>query len=89
MRIMLFTTTTCPHCGPAKELLKNSCIENIEYITASENMDLVSEFEIRSVPTVVLSKCSGNQSFVGVDEIKKFIEMMEKDSSCGCGCGSH
>lgn len=89
MKIMLFTTNTCPHCEPAKELLKNSKVTGIEYINASENMELTKEFEIRSVPTLVVSKCSGNQHFVGVDEIKNFIKSMEDGTGCGCGCGTH
>lgn len=89
MRILLFTTESCSYCGPAKELIKNANIKDVEFVNAAENMELAREFGIRSVPTVVLSKCSGNQTFTGLDEIQNFIKLMTENSSCGCGCGNH
>ncbi|MGL4402628.1 MAG: glutaredoxin family protein [Fusobacteriaceae bacterium] len=86
MRIMLFTTPTCQYCAPAKELLQASGIEGIEYINAVENMELAKEFGIRSVPALIVSKCSGNQSFVGLDQIQSFIESTQGSAGCGCGC---
>ena len=52
MRKILFTTKSCPNCPPAKALLVN--FTDIEYLDAHENMDLVSEFGIRAVPTLVV-----------------------------------
>lgn len=86
MRILLFTTPTCQYCAPAKELLIASKIEGIEYINATENMDLAKEFKIRSVPALVISKCSGSETFVGIDQIQDFIEKNKNSSGCQCGC---
>lgn len=91
MKILLFTTNTCGYCGPAKELLAKSNIPDIEYINASENLALAREYGIRSVPSLVVSKCSGNETFIGIDEIQSFIDKMSKEEDCGCGCdcGGH
>ncbi|SKA08201.1 Glutaredoxin [Cetobacterium ceti] len=86
MKIMLFTTPTCQYCGPAKELVKN--IENIEILNAMENLDLAELYGIRSVPALVLEKCSGNEVLVGLEQITNFVENEENFSgNCGCNCG--
>ncbi|MGL5122622.1 MAG: glutaredoxin family protein [Fusobacteriaceae bacterium] len=85
MKIMLFTTPACSYCGPAKELLKTSGIQGVEYIDATENLELAETYGVRSVPCVILSKCSGNQSFVGLDKIQEFIEIMKEGKNCKCG----
>ncbi|MGL6064497.1 MAG: glutaredoxin family protein [Fusobacteriaceae bacterium] len=85
MKIILFTTPVCGYCGPAKELLEASGIQGIEYIDATKNTELAATYGIRSVPCVILSKCSGNQSFVGLDQIQEFVEMMKEAKGCGCG----
>lgn len=84
MRIMLFTTPTCQYCTPAKEAL--SAIPNVEVIDATQNMELAGEYGIRSVPTLIVAKCSGAQSFVGLDKILEFVEAMKGSTGCGCGC---
>lgn len=88
MKILFFTTPTCTYCGPAKELVKASGIEGIEYIDATENKELAKSYGIRSVPSLVLAKPDGNQSFVGIDQIQEFIEMNKKSENCSCNaCG--
>ncbi|MGL4534442.1 MAG: glutaredoxin domain-containing protein [Fusobacteriaceae bacterium] len=84
MRRILFTTPTCQYCAPAKEAL--SVIEGIEYIDATENLELAREFGVRSVPALVISKCSGNEVLVGLEEIQEYIELTKNSSGCGCGC---
>lgn len=83
MRIMLFTTPTCQYCAPAKDAL--STMPNVEIIDATENMELAVEFGIRSVPTLIVSKCSGTESFVGLDKILEFVKA-KQGTGCGCGC---
>lgn len=78
MRILLFTSQNCPHCPPAKELLMKSGIPNIEFINATENMNLVKEFKIRSVPTLVVLKDEKNESYTGSDAIEAFIKTVKK-----------
>lgn len=83
MKIMLFTTPTCQYCGPAKELLEASGTK-FDYIDATENMDLAKQYQIRSVPALIVSKCSGTQSYIGIDQIQAFIEATKNVSGCGC-----
>ncbi|WP_426711395.1 glutaredoxin domain-containing protein [Cetobacterium sp. SF1] len=86
MKLILFTTPTCQYCGPAKELLAD--FDNIEILNALENLDLAEMYGIRSVPSLVLEKCSGPQVLVGLDQISKFVdESSEHSGSCGCNCG--
>ncbi|MGL5088807.1 MAG: hypothetical protein ACRC6Z_05070 [Cetobacterium sp.] len=85
MRIMLFTTPTCQYCGPAKELV--AAVEGVEILNAIENEDLAVMYGIRSVPCLVVEKCSGTQSYVGLDQIAKFIDEKESSAGCGCSCG--
>ncbi|MBC2851218.1 thioredoxin family protein [Cetobacterium sp. 8H] len=86
MKIMLFTTPTCQYCGPAKELLADT--EGVEIINALENQDLAGMYGIRSVPSLVVEKCSGTNVFVGLDQIAKYIDESENTSGgCGCNCG--
>lgn len=83
MKIMLFTTPTCQYCAPAKELLEASGV-NFEYIDATQNMDLAKQYQIRSVPALIVSKCSGTQSYVGIDQIEAYIEASKGVTGCGC-----
>lgn len=87
MRLILFTTPTCQYCGPAKELLAD--IPEVEYINAVENMREAAKYGIRSVPALVIEKCSGVQTLTGLDQIAKFVDERESASShsCGCSCG--
>ena len=73
MRKILFTTKTCPNCPPAKDLLKP--FSDIEYLDAHENMDLVSEFSIRAVPSLVVVDDKDNSKlYIGIDDIKMYIQ---------------
>lgn len=85
MRIMLFTTPTCHYCGPAKEMLAE--VEGVEYIDATENMELAAEYGIRAVPTLIVAKCSGAYKFTGLEEIQEYIAGSKESSGCGCSCG--
>ncbi|MBC2855729.1 MAG: glutaredoxin domain-containing protein [Cetobacterium sp.] len=86
MKIMLFTTPTCQYCGPAKELLTD--VDGVEYIDATQNLDLAQMYGIRSVPALVVEKCSGAQVFTGLDQISQFVDNQANPSGgCGCSCG--
>ena len=71
-KLLLFTTSTCPNCKAAKMLLDK---EGIAYQTllASDNMELVSEYEIKQAPTLVAVGENGAVKYIGVSEIKKFM----------------
>ena len=72
MRKILFTTKSCPNCPPAKALLVN--FSDIEYLDAHENMDLVSEFGIRAVPTLVVEDNKNTKLYIGIDDIKIYLQ---------------
>lgn len=72
MRKILFTTSTCPNCPPAKALLAH--FTDIEHLDAHENMDLVSEFGIRAVPTLVVDDSKNAKIYIGLDDIKLYIQ---------------
>lgn len=71
MRKMLFTTKSCPNCPPAKALLE--AYEDIEILDAHDNMDLVSIFGIRAVPSLVVQDNENVKFYIGLDDIKKYI----------------
>ncbi len=71
MRKMLFTTKSCPNCPPAKALLGS--YEDIEILDAHDNMDLVSNFGIRAVPSLVIQDNENVKLYIGLDDIKKYI----------------
>jgi len=72
MRKILFTTKTCPNCPPAKTLL--SSFNDIEILDAHDYMDLVSEFGIRAVPTLVIKDDESTKIYIGLDDIKQYIQ---------------
>ena len=67
----LFTTKTCPHCGLAKELLKD-----MEYvlIDAEENMELTRKYGVMQAPTLVVSKDGNVKKYVNVSNITKYTQ---------------
>ena len=68
MRKILFTTKSCPNCPPAKALLVN--FTDIEYLDAHENMNLVSEFGIRAVPTLVVEDNKNTKLYLKKNRMK-------------------
>lgn len=71
MKKMLFTTKSCPNCPPAKTLL--SVYTDIEVLDAHDNMDLVSTFGIRAVPSLVIQDNESFKLYIGLEDIKKYI----------------
>lgn len=74
VRLMLFTTKTCPNCKLAKAVLDKAGIE-YEVIDAEEREDLVKKFDVRQAPTLVAVAGDGYQKFANASNIKKFVEM--------------
>lgn len=72
MRKILFTTKTCPNCPPAKDLL--APFKDIELLDAHDNMDLITEFGIRAVPTLVIDNENNTKIYIGLDDIKIYIQ---------------
>ncbi len=67
----LFTTKTCPNCGMAKELLKDT---SYVLIDAEENMELTQKYGVMQAPTLVISNGDNVKKFVNVSNITKYVE---------------
>jgi thioredoxin 1 len=77
MKYLYFTASWCGPCkmlGPIIERVKNSGI-NIQKIDVDTNNDLVSQFGIRNIPTVVLTDDSNKEytRITGVQAEQKYI----------------
>ena len=68
-QIILITTSTCPNCKQAVNILKNNDVNFIEY-DAMEHRDLVDKYKIKSCPTVI----DNSEVFVGLSDIIKHFE---------------
>ncbi len=71
--IYLFTTATCPNCKIATALLDKAGVGYIKLL-AEENAELVGEFGIRQAPTLIVVKGDAYDKYVGVSEIKGYIQ---------------
>ena len=71
--IYLFTTATCPNCKIATALLDKAGIGYIKLL-AEENAELATDFGIRQAPTLIVVNGDAYDKFVGVSEIKTYIQ---------------
>ena len=71
--IYLFTTATCPNCKIATALLDKAGVGYIKLL-AEENAELVADFGIRQAPTLIVVSGDAYDKFVGVSEIKTYIQ---------------
>lgn len=71
-----------PTCGPCKVLEKNLQESGIEYesidITKEENDELVTKYNIMSIPTLIKTGDNGdsifrNKGILSVEDIKKYF----------------
>ena len=69
----LFTSKTCPNCRIVKKLLDDA---NMTYsiVDAAERPDLVSDFDIRHVPTLIVPCETGLSSYRNVSEIHRYLD---------------
>ena len=67
----LFTTKTCPNCGMAKELLKDTAYVLID---AEENMELTRKYGVMQAPTLVITNGESVKKYVNVSNITKYAE---------------
>ena len=72
-RTILFTTSTCPNCKAAKLLLDKAGV-SYEVLLANENAELANKLEVKQAPTLITLAGDMYNKYVGVSEIKKFIE---------------
>jgi ribonucleoside-triphosphate reductase len=76
---ILFTTATCPNCKIAKKLLADAGIR-YRVVDASDEMDLAREFDVRSVPTLVVAGEGEAVSYVSALQIRQFVEARKREA---------
>ena len=69
---ILFTTATCPNCKIAVLMLEKAGV-TFEKLLANENAELAKSFGIMQAPTLVVSDGKDYKKYVGVSEIKGYI----------------
>lgn len=73
---ILITTSTCPNCKIARQLLSDSGFEHT-VIIASEDMELVKALDINQAPTLVIMTEDGEiQKIANVSNISKYLESL-------------
>jgi glutaredoxin len=83
MKLTVFSATYCPHCPPAKELVKqlaekysfNYEIIDLDQCSDPEKLKLAEELNIMAVPTIIYN--DSEIAFVGVprpEELEEYIK---------------
>ena len=67
----LFTTSTCPNCKIAKEMLEG---EDYQVIDAEKNPELVSRYGIMQAPTLVVIQGDQMKKYVNASNIQKYVD---------------
>ena len=67
----LFTTSTCPNCKIAKEMLEG---EEYQVIDAEKNPEMVSRFGIMQAPTLVVIQGDQMKKYVNASNIQKYVD---------------
>ena len=74
MKVLLFSTKTCPNCKMASVFLEKAGIP-YEKIYADEHIDLVEKYGIKQAPTLVVTDNGiETEKAVNLSNIKKYIE---------------
>lgn len=76
VKLEVYTSKTCPHCPKAKEAaekVKEKLGDQLDYqpLDVDENMDKVREYQIMSVPTIVID---GEVAFIGAPRTKELYQ---------------
>ncbi len=81
--VLLFTTSTCPKCSVAKNMLNEA---GITYTTvlAEEHPDLARKYSIMQAPSVVVTHGEDNKRVVGLSNIQLMLDSMEDDGLGEC-----
>ncbi|NLL63604.1 MAG: ribonucleoside triphosphate reductase [Ruminococcaceae bacterium] len=73
MKLLFFTSKTCPNCGVADKMLREADIL-FDKILAEENWDLVKEFNVTQTPTLVVQGKNGTKAYTNISSITKYVE---------------
>ena len=73
---ILFATPTCPNCKAAAMFLDKAGISYVKMM-ANENPDLVSQYDIKQAPTLVIIENGKIQKYANLSNIKAFTESVK------------
>lgn len=70
-QLLLFTTSTCPNCRIAKQML-----DGVDYrlVDAERQPELAQKYGIMQAPTLVVQKDGTVQKYVNASNIQRFVE---------------
>ena len=68
---LLFTTSTCPNCRIAKQMLEG---EEFKIIDAEEHPDLAQKYGIMQAPTLVVVSQGEATKYVNASNIQRYVE---------------
>ena len=72
-RMMLVTTKSCPNCVMAKTFLKNANIM-FDLVEAEEHPDIMSQFSVKSAPTLIVQNGEETSVFANASNIRNFAD---------------
>lgn len=80
VKLEVFTSHSCPYCPVAVEVAEQVVKDfgddvEYEHLNVDENMDKVREYQIMSVPTVVID---GKTAFIGAPEPEELTKKLKK-----------
>ena len=70
----LFTTSTCPNCRIAKEMLAD---EPYQVIDAEQNPELAEKYGILQAPTLVVLDHGKTFKYVNASNIQRYVDSLE------------
>lgn len=77
MSIKVFGATACPGCVTVKTLLNKRGIAFTEYdVNNIDDMEAAMAYNVRSIPTLVIGKVSGDDVYVGASQCVNAINDM-------------
>ncbi len=74
--VYLFASRTCPNCKIAEALLGKAEVAYTK-VLAEENVALTESLGIRQAPTLVVAANGAVEKFVGVADVKKYIQSVQ------------
>lgn len=73
--VYLFTTSTCPNCKIAKQMLEG---QKYQVIDAEQHPELVQKYGIRQAPTLVIDDGAHTKKYVNASNIQKYVDECEE-----------
>ena len=68
---ILFTTSTCPNCAVAKEMLKG---EDYKVVDANENADLAKQYGVMQAPTLIVIEGGKIHKYANASNIQRYVD---------------